>query len=173
MVNEEVLTGLRNAVERGESLQVAINTMINSGYNSKDVQEASKFVGGGVTPNLETKPEEHLVLPEQKGFFSRFKRKKSVPSVPKNTNKKLLSQQKIPQDVQGIKQQIGRPVHPTNINSYSQPQNKKSLSRELSQMKPPKKGHLKEIILLIILLILIGALALTILFRENILALFS
>lgn len=45
MVNEDIVTALRNAVERGETLQNAMNMLISSGYPPSEVQDASKFVG--------------------------------------------------------------------------------------------------------------------------------
>ena len=33
MVNEDIITGLKNAVARGESLQNAVQILMNSGYN--------------------------------------------------------------------------------------------------------------------------------------------
>ena len=47
------------------------------------------------------------------------------------------------------------------------------ISKQLNEMKPPKRSYLKEIILLIILLILIGLLGLTIVFRETIISWFG
>ena len=44
-MDEEILTGLRNAIEHGESLQEAMQVMVNSGYGAREVQEASKFIG--------------------------------------------------------------------------------------------------------------------------------
>lgn len=42
MVNEEILGGLRSALERGESLKKAINTLSNSGYKKEEIEEAAK-----------------------------------------------------------------------------------------------------------------------------------
>ncbi len=44
MVNEEILTALRNAIDHGENMDSACQILINSGYNEKEVQEASQFV---------------------------------------------------------------------------------------------------------------------------------
>lgn len=45
MVKEDIVTALRNSVERGDTLENAIKIMISSGYSPGDVQEASNFVG--------------------------------------------------------------------------------------------------------------------------------
>lgn len=41
MVNEEILGGIRNALERGSSLERAVQSFINAGYNPQEVQEAA------------------------------------------------------------------------------------------------------------------------------------
>ena len=42
MVNQEILGGLRAAVEKGESLQKAMMTFYNSGYPKKEVEQAAR-----------------------------------------------------------------------------------------------------------------------------------
>jgi hypothetical protein len=73
MPNEELISALRNAIDHGESLQSAVQIMINSGYNSKEVMEASKFIGGTLSMQ-ELTPEEQLAMPEEgNSLSSRFK----------------------------------------------------------------------------------------------------
>lgn len=73
MASEEIIAALKNAIDRGESLEDARQIMINSGYDLKEVQEASKFVGSGSLNLQESLPELELTLPEQKkGFFSKM-----------------------------------------------------------------------------------------------------
>jgi len=48
MVKEEIVVGLQNAVERGQSLEEAIQTLINAGYDQAEVREASSYVSMGV-----------------------------------------------------------------------------------------------------------------------------
>jgi len=143
MLNEDIITSLRNAVERGESLQDAVNVMINSGYNPAEVQEASKYIGYGALPDVKIKtpktqltsnPGEELVMPEQKPFFQNPAKYSRTPAVQNNSH---------------------------------------SLSRELEKIKPSKPSHSKEIFLIIILLILVGILIGTFLYRDAILGWFS
>jgi hypothetical protein len=42
MVNEAILEGLKNALAKGESLQSAMQSFMNAGYNSAEVEEASR-----------------------------------------------------------------------------------------------------------------------------------
>tara|TARA_Y100000310_G_scaffold270936_1_gene285024 strand:+ start:4548 stop:5213 length:666 start_codon:yes stop_codon:yes gene_type:complete len=93
-------------------------------------------------------------------------------------------QQQIPQQIptQQISQQVQRAQVPqqTQITPQIQtiPQTppipiQGELSKDLQKIKPQKKSRKKEIILLIILLILIGTLALSIIYRQTILGWFG
>lgn len=105
MVNEEIVSALRNAIQHGESLQSAVKIMIDSGYNVGEVQEASRFVGTG-TLNLQPTPEEHLIMPEQK----------------KTITSKIKFWQKDPKVNQGFQQQpmpqLQKPAQP--LQQYQQ-----------------------------------------------------
>jgi len=233
MPKEEIVTALKNAIDHGESLQDATQIMINSGYNSQEVQEASKFVGASSLNIQEPEQGLELTMPEEKGnFFSKlmfWKRKKSNnQEIPKPSESMKLSsesinkqkiikkeiiqqpikqqthqqqvQQQVPQQIQQqamnnqirtqqqvqqqqIKQtqQVQQPVQQlrTQIQKPTPrpiPQiipRQGPLSKDLKKIKPRKYTHLKEIILLAVLLILIGILAVTIIYRETILSWFS
>lgn len=45
MVDEEIVAGLRNAVERGESVEQAKQSFFNAGYPENDVNEAASTLG--------------------------------------------------------------------------------------------------------------------------------
>ena len=198
MVNEDILTALKNAIEHGESLQSATAVLINSGYNPREVQEASIYLGNGVI-NQEPKLYEQLTMPATKSF-SYFSHEKPVskmfqhPQHTQNTQQFQHPQQSQLQtlqkpvsterDIQQIKREISAPLMqaptPSSIYSspsqdYSQPsyyKQEQSLSNQLSQIGP-KKSYTKEIILLVILLILIAILIGTILFKSSIISFFS
>ncbi len=51
MVRQDILTGLRNALERGHSLEQAQKTLYNSGYSARDINEASRYLAGGLKNN--------------------------------------------------------------------------------------------------------------------------
>jgi len=44
-MREDIVAGLKNAVERGESVEKAVAAFINAGYNQDEVQEAAKSLG--------------------------------------------------------------------------------------------------------------------------------
>jgi len=49
MTKEEIVGGFKNAIERGSSLEDAIQSFIGAGYNPKEVRAAAQDVGKGVT----------------------------------------------------------------------------------------------------------------------------
>ncbi len=50
-MNEEVLGGLKSALERGESLKRAMMTLFNSGYKRGEIEEAAAIL---TEPNIES-----------------------------------------------------------------------------------------------------------------------
>lgn len=177
MVNEDILTSLKNAIESGESLQQAMNVIINSGYNPREVQEAARFLGQGVIGNLEIRSNESLAMPNQRGMPMPTSTPIMPVSIAKNLRAESLQKQSYnPNEINQIKQEISsneltpRPTYSAAIqsNTHSMP-----LATELNKIAPAGKSYMKEIVLLVILLVLIGALIGTILFRNNILNFFS
>jgi len=51
-MHDEISAGLKNALERGYSLEEAIKTFVNAGYNPVEVKEAATFITGGATSIL-------------------------------------------------------------------------------------------------------------------------
>jgi hypothetical protein len=171
MINEDILTALRNAIERGESLQGAMNILINSGYNAKEVQEASKFVGSGAINFQEIKPDEHLALISKKSFFS------GKPAVPERENQLNKAEKSPSEDMDKIKQEISPNYATQNYlppsysssayDSFISHSSDEPLASQINRISPPSK-YLKEIILAIILIFLLAILSATILFKEKI-----
>ena len=192
MVNEDIVTALRNAIDHGDSLESAKQIMINSGYNPREVEQASQFIAGGITPLQQPKPDEELIMPsEKKSFLHKLKFwDKKVPAQPvaipaqpttplqpqplqkqqvspQQLKQEIISQQQVPRTIQQVNQQ---PQKPEKIQVPLHPS---STQKELKKIKPSKPGHIKEIILLIILLVLIGILIITIVMKDTILGWFS
>jgi preprotein translocase subunit SecF len=44
MSKEEIITGIKNALERGQSIEKATQSMINAGYNEREVSEAAQTI---------------------------------------------------------------------------------------------------------------------------------
>lgn len=65
-MSEEIAAGIRNAMERGYSMEEAVNSFIRAGYNPAEVQEASQLITSGAMeiagpeiPSREIIPEPH------------------------------------------------------------------------------------------------------------------
>jgi len=196
MVNEEIITGLRNAVEHGDSLQDAMQIMMNSGYSPQEVQEASRYIGG-VLHSQQPTPEEHLTMPEQRSTMQKMAFWKSQKPQPQQyqqqVQQKSQMQQQIQQPAQQNQFQQQKPQMQSLPPSQSQqiqqsqqeeqfsvqqpyePQVQQSvpLAKQLEKIGPRKPSYVKEIILLVFLLILIGVLVATILFKSTILGWFA
>lgn len=44
MVNEDILTSLKNGLQRNQPLEEVVQTLNNSGYNSQEIQEAVNII---------------------------------------------------------------------------------------------------------------------------------
>ena len=71
MVNEDIITSLKNAISKGETLDSAMQTAVASGYNARDVQDASHYIGSGIVHMEKASQDRMLTMPNQKkGLFS-------------------------------------------------------------------------------------------------------
>jgi len=52
MVREEITAGLQNAVNRGESIEKAMQSMISAGYPREEVQESSGYINMGTAGSV-------------------------------------------------------------------------------------------------------------------------
>ncbi|MEK6926847.1 MAG: hypothetical protein AABX11_00290 [Nanoarchaeota archaeon] len=71
-MNEDLIGGIRNALERGYSLDKIISSFINAGYSPEEVQDAAKVFSSGASnlishpipaPNLSTLPQKLTSTP--------------------------------------------------------------------------------------------------------------
>jgi len=44
MVNEDILAGLKSAISHGYSMEEAMLSLVNSGYNAQEVREAASYI---------------------------------------------------------------------------------------------------------------------------------
>jgi len=156
-MNQDIITALKNGIEKGEDLKTTMQILINSGYNSQEVEEASRYVSSGVLSSLKINPDEELIMPEKKGWFG-MKRKKQIPPIPINPYSQIKNES----------QQIKKVI--TNKNTI--PSKKIYPTLQISSKKK-KKLWIKEILLLFILLMLLGVLVGTIFFKDEIINFFS
>jgi len=98
MVNEDILTSLKNAIEKGETLESAMQTLIVSGYNAREVQDTANYIGTGVVHIEKFSQDRMLTMPSQKkGLLDMFAKK------PRPGNKQTTQQQ--PQQLPLLKPQ--------------------------------------------------------------------
>jgi len=55
-MREDIVAGLKNAFERGESMEKAVQAFINAGYNKNEVEEAAKFLGFSYSQQEQSNP---------------------------------------------------------------------------------------------------------------------
>jgi len=158
-MNQDIITALKNGIENGESLQFTKQILINSGYNSRDVEEASKYVGAGVMPSLQARPGEQLVMPEKKSLI-------------RGGNPALQQNKKVQREFQKIKQEIVQKTPPNyqQLSPKQIPYQQSPVQQEYIQEIVHKKSWAREIILFVILLFLIGLLTVTMIFKDKILS---
>ena len=149
MVRADIAISIKNAVERGYSIEQAKQSLMNSGYSMKEVDEAINYLTSGVG-EIEL-PNQDSYLPEQ------ISREKSQ----QNTQQSNFQNQG--QDKLAQKQQPQMPIQQV---SY-QNNNQQTIPQE--QFKIPKQKRSlpwKVIILIFLLLVLIVVLVGMVLFKD-------
>jgi len=156
MVREEIVEGLKNAVERGYSLEMAKQSFISAGYPREEVEEAASFIHGG-TLSLETgkNSANETQMPEQiKGITESALVQQTTPA--------QLPKQVSQQAPQQIPQQPRLQIMPSTT------------EKEPSEPVVYKiRRNWKLILLIGVLALLVLILILTLVFRENIIKLFT
>lgn len=198
MVRYDIIAALKNAVERGYSLQLAKRSLINSGYNEHEVEEAGSFIGNGVISDVEDEIPE--IEPYEPKTIKIGTSKTQPMQQPKQFQQQKIQTQKsplkqIPLHQQMIKnrqmQQQRMPLKPLMQRQIPQkqilqkiPSNQNYNVNQLPQVHPPfqqrqqleteteEKQRKKDIailvILAIILFILLSLLGVAFFFREQI-----
>jgi hypothetical protein len=104
MAKEELVQGLRNAIERGSSLQSAVQSFINAGYNSAEVNEAARMVNLGainrISQPIQVQKSNNLPSNLMEGSSLKSNNLPDVPNPPtpnnqQNSFQKLPTQQPI------------------------------------------------------------------------------
>ena len=167
MVNEDIVTALKNAIDRGESLESAMQILINSGYGLQDVEEASYYISKGAISMTEIKNNEHFAMPQQKNYFFQPSLKPAYQQSPTTRPQNI---QPAPYTQPMVSKQIQ--TQPTPQQNQFIPQSQ-PIQTQNAEIKKSKNSYGLEIFLIIILLILIGVLVSVILYKEQILEFLS
>ena len=62
-VREEIIGGIKNAMERGDSFEKAVQSFVNAGYNPGEVRAAADQMSRGAMPIVEGKEPEQQPKP--------------------------------------------------------------------------------------------------------------
>jgi|SRR3989344_4365497 len=148
---EEIAGGIKNAMERGATLEQAVQSFISAGYNPVEVRQAAQslsYLPQTLRPAERQMPDrqENPILPEE-------------PRAP-------LRQ--IPQQPS---QQTQQPVQQTNVQSLNQVPSVQQRfdSSNFARVKPKSNKSFLIIVLVLILLLLIGGLVYMIFYGKELL----
>ncbi len=188
MVNEEIVGGLKNALDRGSSLQKAMMTFFNAGYGKKEIEDAAAVllnyspVKKEVTPIVPTTKEIKSDKEKEEQKTEEVK-ETTPPQLPnkKNENAKENNFPKLPpQKVVQKVSQYGEENNPQEPNVPTPPGMKTATFKQVTpktekqiqkkEEKTKKSSSRKGIIiaLVILLVLLIGILISIFLFRAQI-----
>lgn len=166
MVNEDILGGLISAISRGYSLKRAMTSLYNAGYKKEEIEEAAiKLQQIYVRPQREWSPKDQ---PSKKDSKSLKKLKKQPLQAPESSYGSSTSSVS------------GEGSHPSlqsgKIESFKKKRDdKKQKQKSLSgyEKKADTGGKLIVIVLVSLLLLLIGLLSTVIIFRQEVIEIFS
>lgn len=175
MVNEEILGGLKLALERGESLKKAMMTFFNSGYKKEEISEAARLLENyhpeiqpssqPASPLNASKPAQPIQQPYQPQPFQ--------------------PPQQFPQQAPPFfpQQPAGQMPQPFPQQPYQQPFPQQYPQQQQYQQYPQqgvssygesdKKNKVVVFLLIFLLVFLIGLLVTIFLFREDLVNFFS
>lgn len=178
MVSEEIVGGIKNALERGNSLRDAMISFFNAGYDRKEIEEAAAILLN-YQPTVKT--ESTIPVPVMK--MVEVKKEISPPKVIQKvsgygednapTSKTIFLQQSIPEMSKPIVQTSSNFVSqelPKAINVMPQTNAKKievSAQKKISSSKMTPQGKVLVAILVGLLIFLIGLLVVIFLFRPQ------
>ncbi len=176
MVREDIVGGLKVALSKGATLQQAMQSFYNAGYNKEEIEDAARYVmtnQQNIVPIQQiqpTRPIQQIQQPAQ---------------IPSSQIQKTPQQIQIPVQVLKIPQQIQIPAPIQNPQIYAQVQEQPPQIQKVSsyptnlpsdnvirhKTSPAKIAML--IILFLILFLLIGALISVFIFKDQLIAMFN
>lgn len=158
--NQEILGGLRSAIERGEDLKSAMMTFYRAGYSKEEIEEAAR-----VYLEMEKNSEDiSLKKTQEKTQEKKEVKKEDKGDVKKGKEKKFSTL--------GEKNNIqAKPADEIK----KKPETVQKVSKYEPTKKPKKTfaGKAITVILIAVLLILIGLLAAVVLFKDELVVFFN
>lgn len=158
-MKEELIAGIQNAIERGNTIENAIESLINAGYNPQEVRDAAQSFTSGASSMLNYSPDKGKSFPV-------------VISGNGNGSQQLNN----PQETYAVKEAPQKPVEapvkaPPQIQQVPEQRPVQMYSQKPVDQNPKRK---MLVIFLIIWLILLGAVLAAIwFFKDQLLSLLS
>lgn len=154
--NQEILGGLKMAIDKGENLRDAMMTFYQAGYDKAEIEEAARVL----LSQTKAAPE-NLQIGKRNEPIGEEDKKKEIP--------KPIGQ--VPAPVQMQKPAEIKPLSqaPAFMQNNKTPQ---KVSAYGEQIKPPKSNAL-TIALIMVLLFLVGILAAVFLFKDELVGFFN
>lgn len=162
MVKEEILNGIRIAVEKGIPLKQAMLSFYKAGYPKKDIEEAGK--------EFQKRKEEFQKTNTQNNYDLKDKNKQNSVSAKKSNTENQENQQKnLPQ-----KNPSPNPNKNPKQNTQQPPKPKKRIGvSDYDDEKPSSGKYLMVMYIAISILIFIGLISGLLIFKEEILNFFT
>jgi len=148
-MKDEIIGGLKNAIERGYTLEQAMASFVNAGYNPTQVQAAAESLSQGATTIMSS--------PIKASFHSSSDQSSQTPP------QQIQQSSNIQQSLQT------QPISQTQYPPTQQP----SYFSQSSQTSSTLRSKNKVIILLIVFVFLLALFILFLIFGEKIMSLFS
>lgn len=138
-MNEDIVSGIKNAVEHGATLEEAIESFLNAGYSSNEVQEAAHYLTTGATSAVNPSAQVATPRPVVREVKSSAPVQSSpAPQSPASPSKEMPSQ---------LTQQrkVGAPLNPQVPKQVAQQALvPRSQPRPVSARAPPQQTQTSE-----------------------------
>jgi len=182
MVNEEILGGLKSALERGQPLQKAMMALYNSGYKKEEIEEAARSLmefqpESQLQPPIKTVPKtaeikqapQVLTTPKTVKSFPELQIPvRQFPQPPMIPQKLELPRLKPQVQVQPMQIPISKPLPVQKVSSYGQP-----VLKEKIKEKRTSKEKIIILTLVFLLIFLISLLGVIFVFKQQLIDFFS
>jgi len=172
LTSQEILGGIKFAVEKGETLKNAMMSFYRAGYGKQEIEEAAKTY---LEMNNPGQMDVTKRIPEKK---VESKNEKLVTNVGVKPGEKKEEENK-------IKPLTGNSVENKNPSAMPKPKGSQNLGQKNNKetvqkvseygtvIKAPKKGKLITLVLILILVFLFGILGAIILFKSELVSFFN
>jgi neutral trehalase len=169
MVREEIVAALKNAIDRGENLQKAMQSIISAGYDPREVQEAARYTNNSILNLLPEQANKNNQENQEIQNQSDQPQETTQETIPETNDSLDGLEVPKPNQINEIKQQISQP-NPIADSGYKKlPTTNIPQTIQNNQTSPPKKRHGILITLITIIIILLVILGFFVLFGPTIL----